>query len=523
MRWRTLKQLDDTEGTVRLHTGNGRSHQLGDGDLVLFPPFSEDPNDPLRWPKWRKYLAFGNMCILAFLSNVAAAGIYPAFVQISIEFNTGYAKVTTLSSYLILILGCSNFVWVPLAVYFGKRPIFLVSSVMMVASTAWAAVATSFESLLAATALTAIGAGSTEAIGAAIVNVSIGWRWVKGIISILSGINFLMILFGVPETRFERYLTQADNNGDRLNETANMPDSTEKSMATEVEEPREVESAAPPTSSTVPPKKSNWQLLALYDGVPKDVNLIELFLRPIPTIAYPAVIWATLAYSVALATSVMASIVSPAVLQAPPYNWSAGTNGLINIPSLIGNIIGAFLGGWCTDWVADKWSVRNGGIFDPEVRLSMVTVPLILTTIGTALFGVGLADTWSWPGLFISFGLISVALTSISSICMTYVLDAYFPAAPEALLLVNALKNIITFGFLYAIFPWITAVGYKAVSLESNVLQIERVTNHTSVFLQALGSMAAIYFVVIAFAYVLMFYGKRIRHHTSTKWRIIIW
>ena len=80
---------------------------MGDGDLVLFPPISEDPNDPLRWSKWRKYVAFGNMCVLAFLSNVAAAGIYPAFVQIGIEFNTGYAKVTQLSSYLILVLGCS--------------------------------------------------------------------------------------------------------------------------------------------------------------------------------------------------------------------------------------------------------------------------------------------------------------------------------------------------------------------------------------------------------------------------------
>lgn len=55
--------------------------------------------------------------------------------------------------------------------YYGKRPVFLVSSAMLIASTAWAARANSFESLLASTAVLAIAGGSTEALGAAIVNV----------------------------------------------------------------------------------------------------------------------------------------------------------------------------------------------------------------------------------------------------------------------------------------------------------------------------------------------------------------
>ncbi|OQV09744.1 hypothetical protein CLAIMM_13833 [Cladophialophora immunda] len=508
---RTLKQLDDTEGTVRLHDARGRSHEFGDHDLVLFPPVSQDPNDPLRWPAWRKWVAFGSMCVLAFLSNAAVAGVYPAFVEISVEFATPYAQVTELSSYLVLIIGCSNFVWVPLAVYYGKRPIFLVSSALLVASTAWAARATSFESLLAASALTGVAAGSTEAIGAAIVNdiyflhqratkMSIGWRWVKGIISILSGVNFVMILFLVPESRFKRDLTQVEDvNAVQPRESiidGEDPAEKESTLANEFEL-----APIPTNSSTIPSKMSQMQLLAFCSGVPKDMNLLELFLRPFPLIAYPAVLWATLAYAVALATSVMSSVVNPAVLQAPPYNFSSGTNGLINIPSLIGNLVGGFLGGWCTDWVADKWSIRNQGIFNPEVRLSMITIPLILTTIGMALFGAGLEEKWSWPGLFVSFGLISVTLTATSSICMTYVLDAYYPAAAEALLLVNALKNIIAFGFIYAVSPWVSKVGFKA----------------------ALGEMAAIFFGITALGYVLMAFGKPIRHYTSTKWRIILW
>lgn len=42
----------------------------------------------------------------------------------------------------------------------------------------------------------------------------------------------------------------------------------------------------------------------------------------------------TIIDSVTLATTVTASVVNPAVLQAPPYNMSSGTNGLINVAGI---------------------------------------------------------------------------------------------------------------------------------------------------------------------------------------------
>lgn len=122
----------------------------------------------------------------------------------------------------------------------------------------------------------------------------IGWRWVKGIISILSGVNFVMILFLVPESRFERDLTHVENGN------ATQP----RGSPIDVEDPADKENAladelevapSPTTSSATPPKKSQMQLLNIYSGVPKDMNILELFLRPFPLIAYPAVLWATLA------------------------------------------------------------------------------------------------------------------------------------------------------------------------------------------------------------------------------------
>lgn len=48
-------------------------------------------------------------------------------------------------------------------------------------------------------------------------------------------------------------------------------------------------------TATTPIKKSPRQLLSLWSGVLKETSLVEVFLRPFPLIAYPAVLWGTLA------------------------------------------------------------------------------------------------------------------------------------------------------------------------------------------------------------------------------------
>lgn len=67
--------------------------------------------------------------------------------------------------------------------------------------------------------------------------------------------------------------------------------------------------------------------------------------------------------------------------------------------------------------------------------------------------------------MFVGYGFINVGLTAVPSIGMTYVMDSYFPVAPEALLLVNGLKNVVAFGFTYGAVPWVVARGYQEVSL----------------------------------------------------------
>lgn len=82
---------------------------------------------------------------------------------------------------------------------------------------------------------------------------------------------------------------------------------------------------------------------------------------------------------------------------------------------------------------------------------------------------------------------------------MTYVSDCYLPIAADALLLINGLKNVVAFGFLYGVVPWVTKVGY----------------------VDSFGTQAGVFVAIIALAIPLSIFGQRIRHKTA-QWRIIL-
>ena len=73
--------------------------------VLLVPQPSADPNDPLRWPQWRKYLVFINICFYSFLNNCFIGGISSAFFDLSQQYGKPINTISGLLSYPILVLG----------------------------------------------------------------------------------------------------------------------------------------------------------------------------------------------------------------------------------------------------------------------------------------------------------------------------------------------------------------------------------------------------------------------------------
>ena len=88
---------------------------------------------------------------------------YAEFLQIPVD------QVALLTNYNVLALGLCNFIWVPLALVFGKRPAIIAALSMLFGANIWGAYATTYNSVLGARIIQGLGGGAVEALGPTIV------------------------------------------------------------------------------------------------------------------------------------------------------------------------------------------------------------------------------------------------------------------------------------------------------------------------------------------------------------------
>ncbi len=236
----------------------------------------------------------------------------------------------------------------------------------------------------------------------------------------------------MPETRYYRDENQniAQSAGSAGASTSDVVSAGAEPKA--ADQAKEVESAVSAARIEIP-KKTWAQELSLWSGVPPDTNLAKMFLRPFPMFVYPCVVYSFLGYAVSLVVVVAVNILNSFVLQAPPYSWSPSINGLINIPGLIGNILGAYAGGWLVDVFCDWRARKNHGVFEPESRLYLLILPLLITGAGCLVFGYGVQQTLHWTSMFFGYGMISFALTAVPTTTMAYVSDCLLPVNSDCL------------------------------------------------------------------------------------------
>jgi hypothetical protein len=100
------------EETARNDLVAGLKHATGkNAHIVLAPQPSEDPNDPLNWPRWQRDTCF---CLLLLSSvlcpSVNAPLLNTSFVLIAEHFNQSIAEVVKVGSgYVLLVTGASGY------------------------------------------------------------------------------------------------------------------------------------------------------------------------------------------------------------------------------------------------------------------------------------------------------------------------------------------------------------------------------------------------------------------------------
>lgn len=97
----------------------------------------------------------------------------------------------------------------------------------------------------------------------------------------------------------------------------------------------------------------------------------------------------------------------------------------MSLSPFVGATIGSLICGPLSDRIILFLARRNGGIYEPEMRLWVAIPFLPLIPAGSLMFGFGLMNGAPWPVLAAGYALNQIGGVPISSIALTYITDSY--------------------------------------------------------------------------------------------------
>ncbi|PBP19894.1 MFS general substrate transporter [Diplocarpon rosae] len=351
------------------------------GDVVLNPQPSDSPNDPLNWSTGMK------MSILLILSLTAGVTvslgpmITTGLEDIAEQFNVTTDQVSfSIVGLMQLTTGGGTFFTAAAAAVWGKRPVFIISAFALLGTRFASA---PLETLISATVselffvhekgkmlsiwnLFVMGGVKLGQLIAGFIIQNLGFKFTFGICAAIYAGIIPMMYFFVPETVF----------------FAKEP---ETEVIFDKSSLRVYEIVLPE------PKKSYADRLTVFQGRISKAGFWRLAFKPLPLISFPAVIYASLTYSVYAAGLTLIALLQDSIFSAAPYNLSASAIGLTNLPLFGVGLVGTLVSGYCADAVVQFMTRKNGGVYEPEFRLVLMFVAASLSTVAYIGFGYSVA------------------------------------------------------------------------------------------------------------------------------------
>ncbi|KAH0352804.1 hypothetical protein KCU83_g3382, partial [Aureobasidium melanogenum] len=436
--------------TSALRHGKGKN-----AGVVLAPQPSEDPNDPLNWSNTKKVtiitiLAFGVIQYAGTVGPLLNAGLS----TISHDFDVPIGDITSFGLFFLE--------------KYGKRPLFILCSILGVVGTIIGSAANSLDSLLAARVVQGFAISAYESLVitvmgdlffvherglyssvinfllAGISNFSsvitgtivsnLGWKYLCYILDAFVALQLVLVFFLCPETSYNRE-KQCDTD-----EIANVD--FEKLAGAEHRDHAELEKTATSGSriTPLPPKKTFVQELAIFTG------------------ANVAAAWVIVAVGGSTVLFVAVAFVLAQIFTLPPYNLDASGVGYLSLGPFVGAIIGSLIMGFVLDPLIKWFSTRNVGTYEPEYRLVVM--------LGGFLMGGGLI-AWGYMAehgvnlyaCVTVHGIVLVGVVSICTAATAYALDAYRDMSNEIFIAIMLFKNVVLYGFSEFVNGWTASAG----------------------------------------------------------------
>jgi MFS family permease len=144
----------------------------------------------------------------------------------------------------------------------------------------------------------------------------------------------------------------------------------------------------------------------------------------------------------------MISILSPQLLGPPPYLFTSSGIGLFGLSSFLGIVIAYPIAGPFTDYLSRFLGRRSSSEHHiPEYRMPALILPFVICPPGLLIYAYVLNHQGSIYVAAVGYAMQVSALVFVPSVVMSVVVDGWPAAGSEALVLINAGKNAVAFGF----------------------------------------------------------------------------
>ncbi|KAJ5709912.1 Major facilitator superfamily domain general substrate transporter [Penicillium malachiteum] len=508
------RKLEQVPGTCNIyetdngnHTGANLKYDRTTAEpTILVPQPSDDPNDPLNWPLWRRDLILGIISFVTILCTTLSSIMAANTVTIAEYEKITFTEAALLTGYHLCGVGVAGLLIVPSARVWGKRHLFITGHILMIISCAWAGgsghnhksllwarifqgvALAPFEALvnacvgdlyfvhergkrMAVSNVSLFGAAFLTPVFVGKITKSLGWQWSFYFVAIFLAAALPFMIIFVPETAFRRpeYLNtdfkhknakiSSDESTFPLDGPSNQESkefvpghlATRSTLTTEI-------------SATVTPQKDSlWKSMRLFNGRKTDENFFKLFLRPFPLFFHPGILWACLIQGVIIGWTVFIGVILALVFLGPPLWYEEDKTGYLYTGAFIGAILGLFLSGFLTDFM-NKMMIRlNKGKYEPEFRILLVIFQLIFSGMGLYGYGWTASDVekyrWLLPVVFFAFVVIGMVMGAVAS--ALYIIDAHREISVEAFTCLLVFKNMFSFVLTFYAYDWFAYGGVK--------------------------------------------------------------
>ena len=421
--------------------------------LPLVPQPSDHPEDPLNWSYFKKWYVTMLVSTLAFVTQLGAALVNPAFVSLAADLHITTQQASYSLTTFVLFSGVTPMFISPLTNMYGRRIFYVTFTAVAVAANVGSGAAATYGGLITGRVFNGIGSSIPVGIGAAsicdmftqgerglplgffallvtnaphispiaggFIAENLTWRWCYYLPAILLGFFWVLCIFTLPETLFSRE-----------------------------------------DFSVIEHKTTYFSKMFFFGRVLNRPLNMRSFLAPFYMIKYVTVVLACCYYmTLNTYSSALFAIVGSHVF-AEDYKFNLGIVGLImGVPLTIGCMLGEGCAGWVSDSLINAYGRRHEGYRKPEVRLWLL--PLCITApLGTILFGVFVGNELTWVAPAMAMGIAGYGLQIGTTMVYTYCTDSYKPQSAEIGAIINLFKQIYAFNLGFYALPSTTTIGW---------------------------------------------------------------